>query len=139
MNRAIGHKAIGLAIGMAVCSAGAAWAQATDDALLSDTYRECMNAPSGGTTMGMNACMGDELARQDKQLNVAYQALMQALPAARRAALRDAQRAWLKFRELQCGFFRDDDAGTMQTLQINQCMLALTARRAADLATLEQP
>ncbi len=51
------------------------------------------------STAGMLECLGQAYLSWDAELNTAYQKLLAKLPAEGGAALRDSQRAWLKFRD----------------------------------------
>jgi len=59
------------------------------------------------TTAAMVACMNQEYQRLDEELNRVYADLMSRLNPDQRDALRQAQRAWLVFREAE---FRAQDA-----------------------------
>lgn len=82
-------------------------------------------------------CMGQESERQDARLNRVYKTLMDTLPATRKTALRDAQRVWLKYREANCDFYYDPDGGTMARLQVNDCFMTETAKRAKELEDIQ--
>lgn len=115
-----------------VCAAGPAAAQNCDD-------------PQD--QQSMNRCAWLEFETADRALNVAYKKAraflrqMDAdLPAELRGgamALRDAQRAWISFRDKACeadGFlFR---GGTMEPLIVATCKTRLTKRRTGDLLGL---
>src|SRR6476646_9618321 len=60
---------------------------------------------SGGVTSEMMNCVDVETKRQDEKLNQSYQKLLASLKSARKTQLVDAQRAWLKYRELNCVFY----------------------------------
>ncbi len=128
-----------------VCAAGVAtaWLMAfmmpvnAAEPVLSKQYQVCMDK-SGGVTAGMIDCIGAELQRQDAKLNTAYKSLMSSVSAARQTQLRDAQRAWIKYRDANCAFYFDPDGGTLARVQANDCMLTSTAARAAELERLKQ-
>lgn len=65
----------------------------------SNEYSKC--AEQATTQLQMNACAADELKRADAELNTAYQALLakRKSDAVAVAKTRDAQRAWVKFRD----------------------------------------
>ncbi len=96
----------------------------------------CMEQPDGYTTVGMSACMARETAWWDEKLNADYAELRDTLDAEAFSALREAQRAWIGFREAECNFhysyWRD---GTIRSTFFSSCMLDLTARRAIGLET----
>jgi uncharacterized protein YecT (DUF1311 family) len=91
---------------------------------------------SGGVTSEMMDCVNVETKRQDEKLNQSYQKLLASLKAARKAQLVDAQRAWLKYRELNCAFYDDGSGGTAAGLAANDCIMTMTAKRAAELEFL---
>lgn len=97
----------------------------------------CMEK-AGGVTANMVSCITAEYEREDKRLNDAYAALRGRLAEARHTGLRDAQRAWLSFRDLNCEFRVDPDGGTMARVSANQCMLTMTTDRADELEGLER-
>jgi len=55
---------------------------------------------SGGVNSEMMDCVDVETKRKHDQLNQPYQKFIASLQPARKAQLVDAQRAWLKYREL---------------------------------------
>lgn len=101
----------------------------------SGQHAACMEK-AGGVTADMVACITAEYERQDKRLNDAYAAARERVGEARQTALRDVQRAWLRFRDLNCAFVDDPDGGTLARVMANQCMLTMTAARADELAAL---
>ena len=92
----------------------------------------CIKKSSGVTSEMMN-CVDVETKRQDEKLN---QSLLASLKPARKTQLVDAQRAWLKYRELNCAFYDDGSGGTAAGLAANDCIMTMTAKRAAELEYL---
>lgn len=107
------------------------------DAGLSKQHAACMGN-SGGTTVGMIDCITAETKRQDAQLNKAYKALMAELSASRKTQLQEAQRAWIKYRDANCGFYYDPDGGTLAAVNANDCVMSATANRARELEGFKQ-
>lgn len=70
----------------------------------------------------------------DQALNENYRALMQQLDKANRTRLRDAQRAWLAFRDKECLFKTQGqrDAASARVMH-DSCLEALTGLRAEQL------
>lgn len=112
----------------------------------------CMERSQGGySTAGMGACAAAETAIWDEMLNQVYgdlRADMRAIDIdagpdalSRADALRDAQRAWIAFRDADCVFsWTMFQEGTMRSLISAGCMLDMTAARALELhAHLELP
>lgn len=117
-------------------------AAGTNEAAGSD-YRDCIGvaeqaceeqSPDNQTTVGMVMCASREIAWWDEMLNRNYATLKQALEPDAFDKLRDAQRAWLDYRDKECGFqyyyWRD---GTIRSLFGSSCRLQMTAERALDL------
>jgi uncharacterized protein YecT (DUF1311 family) len=86
----------------------------------------------------MQDCIKEELQRQERNLNAAYQALMGSVPEKRRAQLRDAQRKWIAFRDANCRFYLDPEGGSAAWLASNECVVTLTADRAHELENLKR-
>ena len=102
------------------------------DVGLTKQHAACMDK-SGGTTVGMIDCITAETKRQDVQLNKVYKALMAELSAPRKTQLQEAQRAWIKYRDVNCGFYYDPDGGTLAAVNANDCVMSATANRAREL------
>jgi uncharacterized protein YecT (DUF1311 family) len=98
--------------------------------------------------MEMNVCAGLDFERADAELNAAWRVAIAGARAAdaeldRRydqrptteAKLREAQRAWLVFRDAHCTVQGYDEArgGTMEPMVYGSCRAALTRLRTAQL------
>lgn len=108
----------------------------------SEAFDRCM-AGAGGVTAGMVNCIGAETRIWDRRLNAAYAALM-ADPdhsAAAKGLLREAQRAWIAYRDKACIAEGEMTAegGTLAMVSRASCALQMTAQRATDLERLRQP
>lgn len=110
----------------------AANGHAADTAGTSQPFNACMDK-SGGVTSAMLDCIATETQLQEARLNKAYQAAMDHLSAPRKKQLRQAQRAWLSFRQANCQFYADPDGGTAATVISNDCYMSATASRAQEL------
>lgn len=128
-------KTTSLCLALAFTMPMAAQAQ---DANLTQQYQTCMDK-SDGATQNMVECIDAEVRRQDARLNKAYKELMTDLTAPRIKRLQDAQRAWLKFRDSNCAFYYDPEGGTIARVNAVTCMMNLTASRAKELASVNQP
>ena len=104
----------------------------------SAAYSQCMDA-AGGVTSSMNECNGAEIKRQDARLNQGYKAAMAGLEPAQQGKLRDAQRAWIKYRDTNCAMYYTLTGGTIDLLNGAACTLSMTKARADELATLLGP
>lgn len=104
----------------------------------------CMQGPGGETTVGMVTCLDHETREWDMLLNAWYSKAMQTTEAAdaeletlgstapgAAPLLRDAQRAWIGFRDASCIYesFRFQ-GGTAGGPAAGDCMLELTATQA---------
>ncbi|MES2722190.1 MAG: lysozyme inhibitor LprI family protein [Pseudomonadota bacterium] len=94
----------------------------------------CLASEAGATTMGQIQCVGDELKVQDTRLNANYAKAMKDLTPEQRDKLRNAQRAWLAFKDADCLSLWDDAWGTMSRVTANMCALDRTIERADELA-----
>lgn len=85
----------------------------------------------------MNACAARAYAQADASLNDLYRRLLQKLPSDRQESLRKVQKAWLTFRDLDCGFAAAGyEGGSMQPMVKSACMAARTNERTKQLHDL---
>ena len=98
-------------------------------------FANCMDK-SGGVTSAMIDCIDAELKHQDAQLNKAYKRLQSAISSERKKQLLAAQRAWIKFRDANCGFYFDPNGGSIARVNAADCMRTMTEKRAAELVKL---
>ncbi|MEO9826585.1 MAG: lysozyme inhibitor LprI family protein [Paracoccaceae bacterium] len=111
----------------------------------------CMEREEAGySTYGMVRCTAAETEIWDAFLNTAYQAQMQHMRAQdtleaetfpefakRSEALRDAQRAWIAFRDGECGLaYAMWGSGSMRQIAGASCVMEMTADRALTLESL---
>lgn len=91
----------------------------------------CQQAPGGYSTAGMVECITREWAAWDERLNRVYnEALKDAEPKLAKA-LREAQRAWLQWREKTCALPGiDNEGGSIVGPLAAACMMDATARQA---------
>ena len=99
------------------------------------------------TQLDMNMCAEIEFERADAQLNAVWRDAIAAARVADReieqsdhrpteeAKMREAQRAWLVFRDAQCTVEGYDEArgGSMEPMVNGQCLARLTRERIAQL------
>jgi uncharacterized protein YecT (DUF1311 family) len=88
------------------------------------------------TQSDLNACAGEDLRKTDAALNETYNRIMARLrpnpPAAQ--ALRDAQRAWIRFRDGECAFATIGvEGGSIRPMLEGQCRQQLTGQRVTQL------
>ena len=75
-------------------------------------------------------CLDRERAAWDLIVNESYKTVLAAVEPEIAAKLREAQRAWIRDRDLTCGFYYDFFQGTMANPMIAACTNSETARRA---------
>jgi uncharacterized protein YecT (DUF1311 family) len=81
-----------------------------------------------------NICALYSSVSEDLKLNDAYQAMVGKLTdSVARSKLRDAQRAWLSFRDASCRFESHGEAGLLAAQIVNGCLATLTSQRRAEL------
>jgi len=97
----------------------------------SPSYTECMDA-SDGITVNMLNCNAAEMAQQDARLNHFYNVVRLS------AQLLAAQRAWISFRDNDCGLLGMLTGGTMDALNGSSCFLEKTRARADDMQWLAE-
>jgi len=99
------------------------------------------------TQLAMNMCAELDFERADAQLNAAWREAIAAARASDReidrsdqrpteeAKLREAQRAWLLFRDAQCTVegYEEARGGTMEPMVYSGCRARLTRERTAQL------
>lgn len=113
----------------------------------------CIAGAEGGeTTLGMSMCMADEAEVWDRLLNAEYRKTMarakamdsdeaESFPqfANRAVALRDAQRAWIAFRDAECALaYAEWGAGSMRHIAGSECVMRMTAQRALELRAMRE-
>lgn len=137
------RRSLCLAILLSALGAMTALAQTPDvriEIRFSLDFETCMKA-ADGKTMEMIDCMGQENARWDQRLNKAFRAVGKDVSEHVRAELRDAQRAWIAYREKACLAAGDVEAegGSLARITANDCFLRMTAQRAAELEAMASP
>jgi len=105
---------------------------AIDDKGYSRQYKQCLDN-SGGVTVAMRRCNGDELKFQDRRLNRYYKKAMNVLDKEHRTKLKKVQRLWIKYRDAKCGFLFGLTGGTMDLVAGGGCYVDMTTKRAQEL------
>lgn len=81
-----------------------------------------------------NICVLYSYVSEDLGLNDVYQVLLGKLTDdTARSKLRDAQRAWLSFRDASCRFESHGEGGLLAAQIVNGCLATLTSKRRAEL------
>ena len=95
------------------------------------------------STPAREACAAGETRRWDERLNTAYRRVMASAnwTAATKALLRDAQRAWVPYRNAKCAAQSelDYEGGTMSRIDYADCVMNETALRAVELEAALTP
>jgi uncharacterized protein YecT (DUF1311 family) len=105
------------------------------DREMTQEYLTCLEK-SNGVTVEMINCILAETRRQDARLNENYKRLLSKLATERKNSLVEAQRAWIRFRDANCGFYADPEGGSAARVAANECFLNSTADRAKELQLL---
>jgi uncharacterized protein YecT (DUF1311 family) len=91
----------------------------------------CSNAE---TQAEMNICAGQEYKTADAALNRVYQQLVAKLEPEEKAQLKDAQTAWIKYRDANCEFVADQyKGGSMRPMIHGLCLADVTRNRTTEL------
>ena len=105
-------------------AAGAALGQGTKKAPCSDA----------STQAEMNICAGKEYQTADASLNRVYQQLVAMLDSAEKDQLKQAQTAWIKYRDANCEFVGDQyKGGSIRPMIYGLCLADVTRNRTAEL------
>jgi uncharacterized protein YecT (DUF1311 family) len=82
----------------------------------------------------MNTCAGNQYKKADAELNRTYQKFVTMLDAEEKAALKEAQTAWLKYRDANCDFVADQyKGGSMRPMILGLCLAGVTESRTTEL------
>lgn len=93
-----------------------------------------MEGEENQTTLGMTQCIQRETAFWDDLLNANYQQLADTLYENEFAALKEAQRSWIKFRDASCDFTNEFwQGGTIRYVTYSNCIMEETAKQAIQL------
>ncbi len=116
------------------------------------TVGPCTERPGGETTVGMVECINAEHGAWDAILNEEYRATMSALRAedatgdlaapdmTREGTLRQAQRAWIVFRDAECrAQYARWGMGSLRQIVGANCVMVETAERAIELRQMREP
>jgi uncharacterized protein YecT (DUF1311 family) len=95
---------------------------------------DCYDSP---VQADLNACADAAFKAADAQLNAAYAAVRQRLSDDGQKRLRDAERAWMAYRDAECMFRSSgDDGGSAAVMVDAQCQADLTTERARYLESI---
>jgi len=86
------------------------------------------------TQFEMNQCAARDYRAADAILNQTYQRLVAMLDDEEKAQLKEAQTAWIKYRDANCEFVGDQyKGGTMRPMIAALCLADVTKRRTTEL------
>ena len=99
---------------------------------------KCADAP-GATTISIVECHSREQSIWDEWLNAWYEEAQGRLKdnAGASAALKEAQRAWIAYRDAKCGFWSKlYEGGTFASVAAGDCMRVTTGMRAIEMRAI---
>ncbi|EAT2981428.1 DUF1311 domain-containing protein [Salmonella enterica] len=103
---------------------------------MADQYGACIDK-SDGITSNIRDCDAQEMERLDHLLNKAYKHIINELKQNEQLEqvnrLKEAQRAWLKYRDANCGFIYSETGGTIDLLNGDGCIIEMTKDRTKQL------
>ncbi len=86
------------------------------------------------TQIEMTQCAADAYKAADAVLNQVYQKLVAKLDEDEKVQLKEAQNAWLKYRDSNCDFVADQyKGGTMRPMIYAGCLADVTKKRTSEL------
>ena len=100
----------------------------------SEEYKECYSDPHW-TIVSMSICMNEEADRQDALLNKEYKRTLKNLSDSRKKQLKNAHKAWVKYRNANCAWYNNIDGGTSAIVSGGQCYLNMTVSRLVEMNT----
>ena len=88
------------------------------------------------TQTEMNICAGKEYKAADASLNLVYQQLVKMLEPEEKSQLKEAQTAWIKYRDTNCVFVADQyKGGSIRPMIYGLCLADVTRNRTSELKT----
>jgi uncharacterized protein YecT (DUF1311 family) len=101
------------------------------------TAETAASAPCGqnSTQQELNVCSLEAYEKADRELNALYKQQIARLGESGKTRLKDAQRAWVVFRDKACLYEVGprEESGTIWPLLQNSCLEKFTKQRVADL------
>ncbi|MDR3352067.1 MAG: lysozyme inhibitor LprI family protein [Zoogloeaceae bacterium] len=95
---------------------------------------DCGNAQ---TQLEMNECAVKEYEEVDKDLNAIYASFRTSLDSEHKNALKEAQNAWIKFRDLSCALETlGSIGGSIYQMELNICLAEKTRARINEIKKL---
>jgi len=82
----------------------------------------------------LNICWGNQYKAADAQLNRTYQQLAATLDEEEKAQLKNAETAWIKYRDANCDFVADQyKGGSIRPMIHAMCLADVTTNRTTEL------
>ena len=91
-----------------------------------------------GGTYEMVDCLNAQRAHWDKELTIAYQQALKNAGPQQRDLLRQAERAWIKYRDANCDYYAAGE-GTIARIDAAECLRRMTEARARELSGGDAP
>ena len=105
--------------------------------LAAPAWAEDVDCNNAMTQPDMNFCSGKGYQAADKVLNSTYAKLMAAADESDKKRLRNAERAWIAFRDAQCGYETSASIdGTIHPMEVSGCYTSKTIARTKELESL---
>ncbi|NVK35724.1 MAG: DUF1311 domain-containing protein [Rhodobacteraceae bacterium] len=102
--------------------------------LLTAVPAQALDCNNANTTYEMRECEAIELQKADDLLNQTYKKIRNDLDDKGKTILRDAQRAWIVFRDAECERLADmARGGSIAPLIRISCITSMTQQRVTDL------
>src|SRR5690349_4989297 len=103
-------------------------------AIFSQNQKEKDPCAEAQSQAEMNMCWGKEYKAADAKLNKTYQDFISKLEESEKVQLKNAQLAWLKYRDANCEFVADQyKGGTMRPMILAICLADVTNARVNEL------
>ncbi|MBV9863225.1 MAG: DUF1311 domain-containing protein [Alphaproteobacteria bacterium] len=88
-----------------------------------------------GTTSALDQCYGERYKQADAMLNDVYRRLLGKLDPSTQTLLRQAEEAWIAFRDKECAFeTAGTNGGSIHTMEVSICLTAQTQAHTAALS-----
>lgn len=82
----------------------------------------------------MNICAAEDYKAADTALNQSYQKLNAMLNDEEKLQLKNAENAWIKYRDLHCEFVGDQyKGGSMRPMIVGMCLADVTRNRTTEI------
>ena len=92
------------------------------------------------TTVELQECLGQQYQQWDVKLNLVYKKIRSKLSVARKTKLKEAQLAWIVFRDKSAEFeASEEEGGSLYSLVYLSVMAALTEQRVENLREILKP